>query len=138
MLCKRTLRLLALTSFVGALVHSPLHTVRPLASVQVEVEPAKPLWNVPNALTAARLAAVPVFSALFCARGGAAVAQARRRALSAGVFALAALTDWLDGFLARRLQLETPFGAFFDPVADKLMARAHARAALRAGARARR
>ena len=45
----------------------------------------------------------------------------RRRAWCAAVFALAALTDWLDGFLARRLQLETPFGAFFDPVADKLM-----------------
>ena len=42
--------------------------------------------------------------------------------LAAGVlFALAALTDWLDGYLARRLNQTTPFGAFLDPVADKLI-----------------
>ena len=41
---------------------------------------------------------------------------------AAGVlFALAALTDWLDGYLARRLNQTTPFGAFLDPVADKLI-----------------
>ena len=48
------------------------------------------------------------------------LARSPRREWSAAVFALAAATDWLDG-LARRLSLETPFGAFFDPVADKLM-----------------
>jgi len=37
------------------------------------------------------------------------------------VFAIAAATDWLDGYLARRLEQSTPFGAFLDPVADKLM-----------------
>ena len=40
---------------------------------------------------------------------------------SAIVFALAAFTDWLDGYLARKLNQSTPFGAFLDPVADKLM-----------------
>ena len=40
---------------------------------------------------------------------------------AAGVFALAAATDWLDGFLARTLNQSTPFGAFLDPVADKVM-----------------
>lgn len=40
---------------------------------------------------------------------------------SAVVFALAAATDWLDGYLARKLNQSTPFGAFLDPVADKLM-----------------
>ena len=40
---------------------------------------------------------------------------------SAGVFALAAFTDWLDGWIARRYQLSSAFGAFLDPVADKLM-----------------
>lgn len=40
---------------------------------------------------------------------------------AAGVFALAAATDWLDGFLARTLKQSTPFGAFLDPVADKVM-----------------
>lgn len=37
------------------------------------------------------------------------------------LFALAAVTDWLDGYLARRMNQTTPFGAFLDPVADKLI-----------------
>ena len=41
--------------------------------------------------------------------------------LSALVFAVAAATDWLDGYLARRWQVTTAFGAFLDPVADKLL-----------------
>ena len=40
---------------------------------------------------------------------------------AAGIFALAGFTDWLDGFLARKLGQESRFGAFLDPVADKLM-----------------
>jgi CDP-diacylglycerol--glycerol-3-phosphate 3-phosphatidyltransferase len=41
--------------------------------------------------------------------------------LAMALFVLAALTDWLDGYLARRLNQSSPFGAFLDPVADKLM-----------------
>jgi CDP-diacylglycerol--glycerol-3-phosphate 3-phosphatidyltransferase len=41
--------------------------------------------------------------------------------LATGLFVLAALTDWLDGYLARKLEQTSPFGAFLDPVADKLM-----------------
>ena len=44
-----------------------------------------------------------------------------RYAVSAAVFALAGATDWLDGYLARKWNQTTPFGAFMDPVADKLM-----------------
>ena len=42
-------------------------------------------------------------------------------AVAAGVFVLACVTDWLDGFLARKLQQVSSFGAFLDPVADKLI-----------------
>src|ERR1700733_13292857 len=42
-------------------------------------------------------------------------------ALAAIIFALASFTDWLDGYLARRLKQMSPFGAFLDPVADKLL-----------------
>lgn len=41
--------------------------------------------------------------------------------VAAVLFALAAITDWLDGYLARTLHMSTPFGAFLDPVADKLV-----------------
>jgi|TARA_Y100000310_G_scaffold302131_1_gene339197 CDP-diacylglycerol--glycerol-3-phosphate 3-phosphatidyltransferase len=57
---------------------------------------------------------------------------------AAGVLTVASLTDWLDGYLARKLEQTTPFGAFLDPVADKLivavalvlLAEAHASALL--------
>lgn len=73
------------------------------------------MWNIPNILTLLRIVLVPVFVLIFYlpfswARIGCAV-----------VFALAAITDWLDGFLARRWSQTSPFGAFLDPVADKLM-----------------
>ena len=41
--------------------------------------------------------------------------------VAAGLFVLAGLTDWMDGYLARKLEQHSPFGAFLDPVADKLM-----------------
>ncbi|MEE4278193.1 MAG: CDP-diacylglycerol--glycerol-3-phosphate 3-phosphatidyltransferase [Halieaceae bacterium] len=71
--------------------------------------------NIPNLLTLLRIALVPVLVLIFYLpfRGHLLVA--------AGVFALAAITDWFDGYLARRLGQTTPFGAFLDPVADKLM-----------------
>jgi CDP-diacylglycerol--glycerol-3-phosphate 3-phosphatidyltransferase/cardiolipin synthase len=72
-------------------------------------------YNLPNLLTLFRIALVPVFLVLFFlplswAREGCAL-----------LFALAAITDWLDGYFARRLGLVSPIGAFLDPVADKLM-----------------
>lgn len=71
--------------------------------------------NLPNSLTLARIAMIPIFGLVFFLPVGWSGLAA------ASVFALAAVTDWLDGWLARRLQQTSAFGAFLDPVADKLM-----------------
>jgi len=73
------------------------------------------MWNIPNILTLLRIVLIPVFVLLFYLPLGWA------RTACALVFALAAVTDWLDGYLARRWSQTSPFGAFLDPVADKLM-----------------
>ena len=71
--------------------------------------------NIPNLLTLLRVALIPVFILLFY------LPFAWSYWAAAAVFALAAVTDWFDGYLARRWEQSTPFGAFLDPVADKLM-----------------
>lgn len=71
--------------------------------------------NIPNVLTLLRMLLIPVFVVLFYLPWQYA-AQA-----CAIVFALAAVTDWFDGYLARRLEQVSALGAFLDPVADKLM-----------------
>jgi CDP-diacylglycerol--glycerol-3-phosphate 3-phosphatidyltransferase/cardiolipin synthase len=76
--------------------------------------------NVPIILTWLRIAMIPLVVGLFYLpdswMGGSA-----RDALAAVSFVIAALTDWFDGFLARRWNQTSAFGAFLDPVADKLM-----------------
>lgn len=71
--------------------------------------------NIPNALTLFRILLIPVFVLLFY------LPYPWVFWASAAVFGLAGLTDWLDGYMARKLDQFTPFGAFLDPVADKLM-----------------
>lgn len=71
--------------------------------------------NIPNLLTVLRVVLIPFFILLFYMPYGWSYVAAST------VFAIAAATDWLDGYLARRLGQATPFGAFLDPVADKLM-----------------
>jgi CDP-diacylglycerol--glycerol-3-phosphate 3-phosphatidyltransferase len=71
--------------------------------------------NLPNFITIARILLIPFFVGLY-------MAQQDWSIFASGVlFALAAVTDWLDGYLARRMNQTTPFGAFLDPVADKLI-----------------
>lgn len=72
-------------------------------------------WNLPNLLTAIRIILVPVFVGFSYFPGR------RGLILSAVFFSLAAITDWADGYIARRQGLLTQFGRFFDPVADKLL-----------------
>ena len=71
--------------------------------------------NLPTWLTLFRVALLPVMVVVFYLpfRG--------HNITAAIVFILAAITDWLDGYLARRMKLTSAFGAFLDPVADKLM-----------------
>jgi len=73
------------------------------------------MWTVPNCITLFRVILIPVFVVVYFLDW--------RWAHEAGafIFWLAAITDWFDGYLARKLQQSTPFGAFLDPVADKLI-----------------
>ncbi|MDT8397282.1 MAG: CDP-diacylglycerol--glycerol-3-phosphate 3-phosphatidyltransferase [Pseudomonadales bacterium] len=71
--------------------------------------------NAANFVTFLRILAIPVFIAVYYS------SLPWHQLLASIIFTLAALTDWLDGYLARRLKLTSRFGAFFDPVADKLL-----------------
>ncbi|KPC52730.1 CDP-diacylglycerol--glycerol-3-phosphate 3-phosphatidyltransferase [Amantichitinum ursilacus] len=77
-------------------------------------------FNLPIFLTWLRVAAIPVFVGLFYLPDTA-VAMPMKNMIGTAIFAVAALTDWFDGFLARRWNQTSSFGAFLDPVADKLM-----------------
>ena len=76
--------------------------------------------TIPTIMTWARIFAIPLIVGVFYLPGS--MASDYEKNLAATVmFVLFALTDWLDGYLARRLQQSTAFGAFLDPVADKLI-----------------
>ncbi len=107
-----------------------------------EQAPQKTIFNLPNNLTIARIVMIPIFVAIAYwppalgigepAISDTAIANIGmnmesfsdsmlRHFLLTFVFMLASFTDWLDGFLARRLGMTSAFGQFLDPVADKLM-----------------
>lgn len=72
--------------------------------------------NLPNKLTIARIIMIPVFVVLFYI-----TAIPYNFIISAGIFALAAFTDFLDGYIARKYNLVTDMGKFLDPIADKVL-----------------
>jgi len=74
-----------------------------------------PPMNIPNILTLLRVVLIPILVVVYYLPANWA------HLISALVFTIAAVTDWLDGYLARNLQQGTRFGAFLDPVADKLI-----------------
>nr|WP_205527371.1 CDP-diacylglycerol--glycerol-3-phosphate 3-phosphatidyltransferase [Solimonas sp. K1W22B-7] len=76
--------------------------------------------TLPLALTMGRVAAIPVVLALFYVPMYVAGHEISRQ-LATVLYAAAAITDWLDGYLARRWNQTSKFGAFLDPVADKLL-----------------
>jgi CDP-diacylglycerol--glycerol-3-phosphate 3-phosphatidyltransferase len=73
------------------------------------------IWNLPNILTLMRIAAIPLLAVLLISPSKCAGFWA------AALFAIASITDWLDGYLARRMGIVTIFGKFLDPIADKLI-----------------
>ncbi|WP_031433195.1 CDP-diacylglycerol--glycerol-3-phosphate 3-phosphatidyltransferase [Methylomarinum vadi] len=72
-------------------------------------------FNLPTYLTFLRIALIPLLAIVFYSPW-----QYSNIACTV-IFIVAGITDWLDGYLARKMSLETAFGAFLDPVADKLM-----------------
>jgi cardiolipin synthase (CMP-forming) len=82
-------------------------------------------YNIPTMLTWLRILLIPVFVGAFYwpenLRTLGAMPSHSVNIFITAVFAIAAMTDWLDGYLARRWQQTSAFGAFLDPVADKLM-----------------
>ena len=75
------------------------------------------MWTIPTLLTLTRIAAIPLIAGLFYLP----IDNASRNLLATVMFVVFALTDWLDGYLARKLNQTSAFGAFLDPVADKFL-----------------
>uniref|UniRef100_C6DZ78 CDP-diacylglycerol--glycerol-3-phosphate 3-phosphatidyltransferase n=1 Tax=Geobacter sp. (strain M21) TaxID=443144 RepID=C6DZ78_GEOSM len=76
--------------------------------------PAK-IMNIPNIITMMRIAAIPILCVLLLSP------EREPSFWAAALFAAASVTDWLDGYLARRMGIVTVFGKFLDPIADKLI-----------------
>ena len=76
------------------------------------------LWNLPNMLTLLRILMIPLFWYLLMYGGG---ENAATRVAATVVFIVASITDWLDGWLARKQGLVTTFGKIADPLADKAL-----------------
>src|SRR3954467_5618321 len=73
------------------------------------------IWNLPNILTLLRIAVIPLLVALL-------ISPSRTAGFFAALlFPFASITDWLDGYLARRMGIETTFGKFLDPISSKLI-----------------
>ena len=78
------------------------------------------LYSLPNLLTWLRILAIPLFVGIFYLPPSW-LSPAEQNLFATIIFTGAAITDWLDGYLARILNQTSAFGAFLDPVADKLM-----------------
>lgn len=87
---------------------SNLWVYRPFRTKLIQV-------NIPNILTVFRMLLIPVLVVVYCFDND------WKYLASGAIFTLACFTDWLDGYLARRLSQTSKFGAFLDPVADKLI-----------------
>jgi CDP-diacylglycerol---glycerol-3-phosphate 3-phosphatidyltransferase len=78
--------------------------------------------NLPNAITIGRIFLVPLLVVVLLTKfEGHLILGVRKELVGAAIFGLASLTDWLDGYLARRRKQVTSLGQFMDPLADKLL-----------------
>src|SRR5437762_5372041 len=78
--------------------------------------------NLPNALTVSRICLVPLLVVVMLTKfEGRQILGVPTELVGAGIFGLASLTDWADGYLARRCKQITPLGQVIDPLADKLL-----------------
>jgi len=74
-------------------------------------------YTIPTLMTLARIVAIPLIIGVYYLP----MAQETRNLVATSMFVLFAITDWLDGYLARKLNQTSAFGAFLDPVADKFL-----------------
>jgi CDP-diacylglycerol--glycerol-3-phosphate 3-phosphatidyltransferase len=74
-------------------------------------------FNLPTLLTWARIVSIPLIVGIFYLD----VSQPTRNLVATVLFIVVAITDWADGYLARKLNMTSSFGAFLDPVADKIL-----------------
>ncbi|MBP6651780.1 MAG: CDP-diacylglycerol--glycerol-3-phosphate 3-phosphatidyltransferase [Burkholderiaceae bacterium] len=74
-------------------------------------------WTIPTIMTWTRIAAIPLIVGVFYLP----ISAATQNLLASVMFVVFAATDWLDGYLARKLNQTSSFGAFLDPVADKFL-----------------
>lgn len=72
-------------------------------------------WNIPNLLTGFRILVIPILVMVYFLH------LPYRELILTALFVIAAITDWADGYIARKLNITSAFGAFLDPVADKLI-----------------
>ena len=77
--------------------------------------------TIPTLMTWARIVAIPLIVAVFYLPDSLGVEPATRNLIATVLFVVFAATDWLDGYLARKLNQTSAFGAFLDPVADKFL-----------------
>ena len=74
-------------------------------------------WTIPTILTWTRIVAIPLIVGVFYLD----IPEEKRNFIASAMFVVFAATDWLDGYLARKLNQTSSFGAFLDPVADKFL-----------------
>ena len=74
-------------------------------------------WTIPTIMTWTRIIAIPLIVGVFYLD----IPEERRNLIASAMFVVFAATDWLDGYLARKLNQTSSFGAFLDPVADKFL-----------------